>query len=399
MTQKSTERQRVLYIITKSVWGGAARYVFDLATNLSDEFSVSVAGGGREKFYQVIAQTNIPYFNIPAFQREINIFKEILSFFEILGLLFQIKPNIIHVNSSKAGGVAGVAGKIYQFFSGKKACPSDRRVRLIFTAHGWAINEDRPDWQIKLIEFFSRLTCLFYDKIICVSEYDRQTALKNNLAPEKKLVTIHNGIDFAKLNFLPKEEAQEKLLTAASAKQPISGVVIGSIAEWTKNKGLAYLLKAVKRAKIKNARVILIGSGENPDKEKMRRLIEKYQLKNIHLIEWIDHAASYLKAFDTFVLPSLKEGLPYTLIEAMAAKVPVIATNVGGVPEMIENGTTGVLIQPKNSRQLAEKILDLINNPGEARELAEKAKAKAENDFSFTKMKEKTLGLYRDLLG
>ncbi|MBL7155302.1 MAG: glycosyltransferase family 4 protein [Candidatus Portnoybacteria bacterium] len=370
-------KKSILYIITKSVWGGAAKYVYDLATNLSDEFEINIAAGGQGKFAQKIKKANLPYFEIKNFQRWVNIFKDLLAGFEILFLLFKLKPDIIHVNSSKAGGLVGKAIWYYKLFSRRKAC-------LIFTVHGWAFNEDRPGWQIGLIKLFSKLTALFYDKIICVSEYDRKTALKNSIAPADKLITIHNGIDAESISFLPREEAQKKLLGKASP------LVVGTIAEWTKNKGLLYLLEA---AKTIPANFILIGSGENPDKEKLERYIKRHNLKNIYLREWIDNAASYLKAFDIFILPSVKEGLPYTILEAMTAEVPVIATKVGGIPEMIKNNA-GILIQSKNSQQLAEKIIYLINNPEIAQEMTQRAKEKVVKEFSLEKMLKKTKRLY-----
>ncbi len=388
-------KKSILYIITKSVWGGAARYVFDLATQLSDEFEVNIAAGGQGKFAQKIKEANLPYFEIKNFQRRVNIFKDLLAGFEILFLLFKLKPDIIHVNSSKAGGIVGKAIWYYRLFSRRKA-------RLIFTAHGWAFNEDRPKWQISLIKFFSRLTALFCDKIICVSQYDRQIAIENKIAPANKLVTIHNGIDIKAISFLSREEAQKKLLGHTSK------LVIGTIAEWTKNKGLIYLLETFRDSPLGtvlqkrtvseglslSVALVLIGSGENPDKEKMYQFIEKNNLKNVYLIEWLDDAAVYLKAFDIFVLPSVKEGLPYTILEAMAAEVPIIATKVGGVPEMINDNISGFLIQPKNSQQLAEKIIYLINNPEIAQEMTQRAKEKVVKEFNLEKTLKTTKGLY-----
>lgn len=392
-------KKSILYIITKSVWGGATRYVFDLANNLpKDEFKVFVAAGGRGKFAQKIIKQKIPYFIVSNFQQTINPFKDVFAFFEILSLLFQLKPDVIHVNSSKAGGIVGIAGWIYKIFSNQK-------IKLIFTAHGWAINEDRSKWQIKLIKFFSKITALFYDKIICVSEYDKQIAIKNKIASENKLTTIHNGIDVKNINFLSKEQAQKELINKTSP------LVIGTIAEWTKNKGLFYLLEALIYIKdcpsdtVLQGRtvsegqsfdVVLIGSGENPDKEKMYQSTEGH--KNIHLIEFIPNAIKYIKAFDIFILPSLKEGLPYTILEAMAAEIPIIATNVGGIPEMIDNNITGILIQSKNSQILAEKIIELIkiihNDPEKNRITIQKNRKKIEQEFSLEKMVERTKNLY-----
>ena len=397
----------ILYIITKSVWGGAAKYVFDLATHLpKNEFKFFVAAGSRNKLAQKIIEADIPYFEIKNFQRDINPFKEIFAFFEVLKLIYRLKPDIVHVNSSKAGGIVGLAGWAYRIIAGKK-------IRLIFTAHGWAFNEARPKWQIRIIKTLSKITSFFYDKIICVSEYDRRAALDNKIAPTEKLKTIYNGINFEKISFLSRQEAQEKLIGKSSS------LLIGTIAEWTKNKGLFYLLKAVKQIQGQGIKfdLVLIGSGENPDKEKIYNFIKKNQLKNIYCHQWVDQAARCFKALDIFILPSVKEGLPYTILEAMAAEVPIIATSVGGVPEMISRtyiktprprqrssyqkgmplkvqNDCGILIPPKNSQQLAEKIIYLINNPLIGQSLAQKAKQKLIKEFSLEKMISQTKNLY-----
>jgi len=381
MTQKS-----ILYIITKSVWGGAAKYVCDLATNLpKDEFKVAVAAGRQGKLAEKIIKAKIPYFEITNFQRQISFFREFFAFFEILSLLFQLKPDIVHVNSSKAGGLVGVTAWIYKIFSKQKP-------RLIFTAHGWAFLEDRSKLQIVLIKIVSRLTALFYHKIICVSEYDRQTALKNKIAPAKKLRTIHNGIDIEAISFLSREEAQKKLINKTSP------LVIGTIAEWTKNKGLKYLLKAISEItpSIETVpEIILIGSGENPNKEELRELVATHPLKeNIHLIEFVENADSYLKAFDIFVLPSIKEGLPYVVLESVFAETPVIATNVGGIPEIFGEKADEFLVQPKNSQQLAERISYFINNLETVRSQTKEVKQKISTEFGLKRMVKKTKRLY-----
>lgn len=377
-------KKSILYIITKSVWGGAAKYVYDLANNLpNDRFDIQIAAGGKNKFAREIIKRKIAYYNIHNFQRTINPFRDVFAFFEILELLFRLKPDIIHVNSSKAGGITGLAAQIYEFFSHKKICS-------VFTVHGWAFTEDRPRWQIFLIKLSSKITALLYQKIICVSEFDRQIAIKNRIAPSDKLFTIHNGIDLQSIAFLPKEEAQKKLLKRTSP------FVIGTVAEWTKNKGLIYLLKAISALKQKNCKfdVILIGSGENPDKDKMHSFIKKHQLKNVYLHEWVDNAASYLKAFDVFVLPSLKEGLPYTILEAMAAQLPVITTTVGGIPEIVDNNINGFLIKPKNSQLLAERIFYSMENPQETKKMAQEAHLKIIKKFSLEKMIQRTIKAY-----
>src|SRR3990167_1666260 len=245
MPDKSTKK--ILFIITKSVWVGAQKYVFDLAANLpKDQFEPVIAGGGKGIMAEKIISAGLPYLEIKSFQRDIKFWKEIVSFFEILKILFKTKPD----------GVAGLANFIYSAAkkitkpflllghkgeSYEKALlssdnylavkPPRGGLTAIFTAHGWAFLESRRKWQIFLIKLASKITCLFYDKIICVSRNDYNEALKNKIAPARKLIVIHNGINPADYNFQERTEKE---------------FVVGAIGEATKNKGHKYLIEASK---------------------------------------------------------------------------------------------------------------------------------------------------------
>ena len=361
-----TSTKKVLLVITKSVWGGAQKYVFDLATNLSkDRFEPIVAGGGRDAMAEKIISEGLPYIEIKSFQRNINIFKEIISFFEILKILFKTKPDIIHVSSSKAGGVAGIANFVYSatrlvisFWNhfpydrdGKTKLPASLPL-TIFTVHGWAFLESRPKWQIWLIKIISKITCFFYDKIICVSKNDYAEAIKNKIAPARKMIMIHNGIKLEDYNFLERTEKE---------------FTIGTIGESTKNKGHKYLIEASKNF---------------PDIK-------------LNIISNIPNASKYLKNFDIFVLPSIKEGLPYVILEAGLAGLPVIASNVGGIPEIIENGKNGLLVSPANPKELTIAIKKLIDDKTLRETLAQNIREKILKDFSLSKMVEETMETYR----
>lgn len=346
--EKKTIRQpkKILYIITKSVWGGAQKYVFDLATNLPrDQFEPIVAGGEGGIMADKIKLDGLPYFEIKNFQRDINFLKEIFAFFEILKILFKTKPDIVHVSSSKAGGVTGVALFFYKLFA------ISHSSLAIFTVHGWAFLENRPKWQIWLIKFASKLTCLFYDKIICVSHNDYNEAIKNKITAAKKTTVIHNGINLNDYNFLERTG---------------SAFVVGAIGEATKNKGHKYLTET-----------------------------EKYfPALKFNIISDTPNAARYLKNFDIFVLPSLKEGLPYAILEAGLARLPVIASNVGGIPEIIENGKEGLLVPPANSEELANAIKKLIENKALRENLAKNLREKIIKEFTLEKMLANTISLY-----
>lgn len=366
MPDKSTKK--ILFVITKSVWGGAQKYVHDLAVNLpKDQFEPIVAGGGSGPMAEKIKSTNLSYFEIKNFQRDINFLKEIFVFFEILKILFKTKPDIVHVSSSKAGGIAGLVILAYITIKkmarpfrmtppyareGEKASLFSDNPIKIFTVHGWAFLESRPRWQIWLIKLASKITCLFYDKIICVSRNDYNEAIKNKIASVKKITVIHNGINPADYNF---QERTEKEFT------------VGTIGESTKNKGHEYLIEASKN----------------------------FSDIKLNIISNILDASKYLKNFDIFVLPSLKEGLPYVILEAGLAGLPVIASNVGGIPEIIEDGKDGLLVPPANSEELAKAIKKLIENKTLCENLAKNLNEKIKKEFPLEKMLRETISLYK----
>lgn len=384
------EKRKILYIITKSVWGGAGKYVSDLAVNLpNSEFETFVAAGGKGELAEKVANAGLSYHEIKNFQKDVNVFKDFLAIFEIFKLLKEIKPDIIHVNSSKAGGIAGIASFCYSLLVIRYS------LFKVFTAHGWAFHEDKPQWKIFLIKILSRLTCFFYDKIICVSEFDRQSAIKNKIALAEKLITIHNGIKIDDYNFLQQQKARERLELGNSVSK--SEIWIGTIGEFTKNKGHKYLIDAVHKLHLptgetetKNCKLktIIIGWGEE---------ITNYKFENnIFLIDNLSPAAPYLKAFDIFVLPSLKEGLPYVILEAGLAELPVIASDTGGISEIIENGENGILVSPKNSDELVSAIEKLISNESLRKDMATALRAKTLEEFSFKKMLSSTLAAYKE---
>jgi len=385
-------KKNILYIITKSVWAGASKYTHDLAAALpKDKYIPAVAAGGKGAMAEKIISAGIPYHEIKSFQRDVSPLKDVFAFFEILALLLKTKPDVVHASSAKAGGIAGSAAFVYKLLT------FNFKLLTVFTAHGWTFSEPRPRWQIFLIELFSKITCVFYDKIICVSEYDYEIALKNKIAPAKKMVVIHNGIRPEEYDFLPRGKAREIIADRLAAKPP-SGFWIGTVGEFTKNKGQKFLIEAIEKLSDAECRIssILIGF-EGGEKRNLKSRIKSSGLAGkIFLAEGVPDAAKYLKAFDIFVLPSLKEGLPYVLLEAGLAGLPIIASDTGGIPEIIEDGKNGVLVKPADSKGLAEAIKMLVENPDKRNEFGKNAREKMLKDFLFEKTLNKTLAAYEN---
>ncbi len=385
-------RKKILYLITKSNWGGAGKYVYELAIWAKERgFDVAVAAGGQGALAQKLQEKNIRYFDVAGLQKDVAFLKPFISGFVLLKILFKFGPDIAHANSPQAAGIGGVAVLIYRLFTWK------RRVQAVYTIHGWSFHEARPGRQNFLIRLFSKITCLFYQKIICVSEYDCRSALKFKIAPSRKLTIIHNGIDPQDLNFLSREEA--RVFLGSNPKTPRrfdpDELIIGTIGEFTKNKGQKYLIEALGLLENRGGKFksLIIGWGE--EGEKLKEQSSKLKLENVVFIENLSPAAPHLKAFDIFVLPSIKEGLPYTLLEAGLAELPVVATSVGGNPEIIEHEKNGLLVGPADSEKLAKNIARLIQDEALRKNLGRNLRQKIVKDFSKEKMLERTFALYK----
>lgn len=386
-------------MITKSVWGGAQRYVFDLATNLpKDQFDVAVVAGGQGSLVMKLNRAGIRVIPLLTLERDVSFFKEIISLWSLTKIFIREKPDIIHLSSSKAGGLGAVAARlallvISHCLPRREPGVLLRGSSVIFTIHGWPFNEDRPWWQRSTIFFFSWLSTIFQDKIILIDSADYSAA--ERFIPRKKLALIRHGI--APIDFLPRQEARSFLAGKIGQELEPETQVIGTIAELIKNKGLKYLISCADQVKSKiqnpNFKVIIIGEGENHT-ELQQQIAALKLIDTVFIIGFVPDAQRYLSGFDIFVLPSVKEGLPYSLMEAMAAGVPVVATNVGGIPDLIENQKSGLLVPPKNAQAIGEAVLTLIAGPDERRALGYNAKKKIEESFGINAMITKTLRVY-----
>lgn len=390
---------KILYIITKMNWGGAQRYVYDLATNLPDNrFSVAVAGGERGLLFDKLNAAGIRTILIPALQRDINFGKELIALWKLFKLMREEKPDVVHLNSSKVGGIGGAAAFIYALTA------RHRPLKTIFTVHGWGFNEDRSIFARLLILGAHWLSSFFHDTVICINEREFKQAKR--FIPKRKCALIHNGI--GEIIFKTRHEARSFFTKAIGRPIDSDTVLIGAVTELTKNKGVDYLIDAARALRYKipasnetrpgrqntKYKILIIGDGE--DYKKIKKQIELFGLEHqVFLLGFIPDAARYLKGLDVFVLPSVKEGLPYTILEAMAAGISIIATDVGGLPDLIQNGENGILVRPKNPEALAASLMTLLNDVPLRARLGSAEKHAFKPQFRLETMIQKMIDVYR----
>ena len=380
-TAMVTTKTKILYLITKSNFGGAQRYVYDLAIGLPKaEFEVAVALGGNGPLADKLKAAGIRVIPIPSLQRDISLIKEAAAFVEIANIIRHERPDILHINSSKAGILGALLGRLLLV------------PRVIFTAHGWAFNEDRPEWQKIIIKKIQWFTVLFAHQTIAVSEELKRQM--NWPFIKNKMVVIYNGRSIS--GILSQEEARAYLCEHEPRLLPYQNdfwsITIGELHLVKRHDAVVDAIKEIVKTE-PNTRHLIIGQGEEQGALE-EQLLRLNLTENVFLLGSVDEAARFLKAADIFILASRSEGMPYVFIESLLAGLPVVATRVGGIPEVIEHNVEGLLTPPLDNKALFEAILSLRQN-SELRSKFSEATQKKSLEFSLTKTLEKTLSLYR----
>ena len=361
---------KIVYLITKSNWGGAQKYVHDLAVSFRGKgVDTVVAYGGNGELGVALRQKGIRTYSIGAMVRDISFFKELFVIREVYRMIQAEQPDVLHLNSSKAAGIGALVGR----FLGVPL--------IISTIHGAPFREDRNFFSKKLIYFFTWLTCLFSHKVITVSKQD-EADIGAMFFMKKKVATIYNGV---LVTGLPPQRVTPKSRT----------MHIVSIGDLTRNKGYMYGLEAIDYLVRNGHSVQYTIEGEGEDRKKIEEYIAMKKLGGvITLLGRTLQTNNQLHEYDVFLLSSVKEGLPYTLIEAGKAMLPVVATITGGIPEIVRHEETGLLVQPKDGIALAHALERIVVDRKYAKGLGQKLHSHIVQNFSFSKMVAETAKVY-----
>ena len=333
----------------------------------ADGHTVTILIGGNGIFYKKLRNHGLNVRRMRFMIRSINPFQDLLSFFECLDQIKKIKPDIIHLHSTKAGVLGRLASAI-------------TKVPSVYTAHGWAFTDGvsifRRNLAILIEKFVSKFCCY----VICVSDYDLRLAKVVRAVSAKKLVLIHNGVPDLKnaLQIENKKEGVTKLVIVARLDAP------------KLHEMLFFAL-----SNVNNATWSLDVVGDGPNRDALSQLATQLGLtEKINFWGSCEDVSSRLCVADVFILVSAWEGLPLSIIEAMRAGLPVIASDVGGVSELIQDGKNGYLIPRNDENCLTEKIEFLLKNKTVRQDMGRIGREKYENEFSFDLMYKKTINVY-----
>jgi glycosyltransferase involved in cell wall biosynthesis len=362
-------RKTILYVITKSELGGAQGHVYDLIKSLHQQYDIHLAVGAPGLLADKASDLGIQVHIISSLKRKINPVTDFQAVRQCMGIIRSVKPDLIHCHSSKAGVVARLAAWI---------C----RVPAIFTAHGWGFDPRSPRLQRNIALGVEKVLAPISTKIICVSESDRQLAISLKVTSPKLVVTVHNGI------------ANESIPTAIPERQPPKIIMVARFNRAQKDQYT--LMQAI--AKIKQPiQLTLVGTG--PDWEDSKHLAETLGITDrvAFLGDRLD-VPDLLADSQVFVLSTHYEGAPISILEAMRCGLPIIATNVNGIPEQVADRVTGLLVPHQDVNALADAISRLIDDPLTRHQMGVAGKQKFLQEFTVEQMVDKTELVYRSIL-
>lgn len=328
---------KIVYCITQSEWGGAQTYVYELIKVERSKNKVYLVVGEEGALTEKVKRlSGVKVMILPSLKRNISLFNDLKAICQLRKIMKSIKPDILHLNSSKAGFVGRLAAVFL-------------KTKTIFTVHGWAFTDGVESTFRKLVyRSIERLVAPMTDLFICVSNYDYQIGMRDKVLSVKKknAVIIHNGVD-EPVNF----EITDKII-----HDPVR---ILMTARFSRQKDQETLLKALANIGGENYEMVFLGDG--PTLKYNKHLANNLGIgDNVEFKGFSEDVETYLKNCDIFVLSTNYEGLPISIIEAMSYGMPIIATNVGGNSELVENGKNGFLVDG-SVESLRSALMKLMN--------------------------------------
>ncbi len=375
---------KIAHIVTNFALGGAQDYLITTIQNLDqNKFDLFIFGHMEGERTQVLDKLkNVHCVNVSALSREISPFKDLIAIFQIFRLVKKYKITLVHTHSSKAGVIGRIAAKL----GGVKI--------IVHTIHGFSFHDFMNRGRRTAFIFLERLMARITDALLLVSKKEKKIATELKIIPKKYLETIYNGVDY-----LPFADLVNRINLRKTLNFSDRDFVIGFSGRFSQQKALHILIESfsIINKEFPETRLLLVGDGL------LKNQLEA-QAKKLNIIDKIritgfkNDVAQFYKIMDVFVMTSLWEGLSRSLVEAMYAKLPVIATDVGGTADAVRDGETGWLIKPNDAQVLVIALREAIRYPDLRKKMGEIGYNWARNTFDVEKNCKQISDLYEKII-
>ncbi len=368
--------------------GGAQQAVLALLQGLEPAAfeQIIITGQGGLLFEELAKLPGVRHYVVPHLNRHIgprSVWADLKALWQIRGILRAERPLIAHTHTPKAG----IIGRWAAHLAGVPI--------VLHTYHGFGFGDSHASWRRWLYVSIERSTARITSRLVAVSEQNRSKAEAMGMFKQGRCDVIRSGISFPQFQLQTFDKVQKKMELGLSPTDRIVGIV----ASFTPAKGLQYFLDAAAqiRASSPGVRFLMVGDGElRPQLESRMRQLQMGQA--LQMLGWRRDVPELLRIFDVLMLTSLWEGVPRVLVEAALAGVPVVASNVDGVAEVVQDGRTGILVPPGDAHAAAQAVIELLSDETRRKSMGSVGQSTV-TEFSVERMLDAHLKLYRQLAG
>lgn len=390
------EKIKVVHVITRFDKGGSAENTFltvrDLDKNRYEVVLITGASSrhnaqdpealASEAGINTAREHNVRVICIPDLVRDLRPYHDLAAFLCLFRIIRREKPRIAHTHTSKAG----ILGRWAAFFAGVPV--------IIHTPHGHVFWGYFPPMRTRLFILLERWTARITAAMVMLTHQEREDHLNFGIAPENKFNVIHSGINLEMFQDAGSNHTDIK----AALGIPPETAVVGTAGRLTAVKGQDVLIRAASELIRRGKRIFLVFLGDGELRQELEQLTVRLGIEEyVRFLGWRPDVAEVMSVFDLFVLPSLNEGMGRVLVEAMALGKPIVASDVGGISDLVVHGRNGCLVPPGDVLSLSAAISDLLENPEKGRIMGEHGK-KIAVDYSADAMVQKIDLLYRTIL-
>ncbi|MCS7263863.1 MAG: glycosyltransferase family 4 protein [Armatimonadetes bacterium] len=359
LTERSTlnpkrSTKRVLHVITRMIIGGAEWNTFySLKLHNRSKYEPILACGpetGPEgSLIEATEQIGVPVYIASDLIREIDFKRDIKALVQLVRLYKELQVDIVHTHTSKAGILGRLAGRLA------------RVPVVIHTVHGFAFNAPIPKWQRKLYIALEKMAGHWCDGLIFISKQLMTEAGRLGIGDPRTYALIPSGIDISAFRNGANNGNREAKLKLLGLTNHVP--IIGTVSRLVRDKGLELLIEAAAKLKAKGFDFHMVWVGDGPLRNELEALAKRLRVaERLSITGMCTDVPSWVSCFDLFVLPTLWEGMGRVFLEAQAAGVPVIGTKVGGVPDVVKDKITGILVPPNDLDALVKAIETLLTN-------------------------------------
>lgn len=384
-----SRRMRILHVITRLIRGGAPRVVLGLCTGLASRghevhLATGTETGNEGSLLPEVRASGLPLHLVPELVREPRPTADIGALWRLRGIVRAGRFDVVHTHTSKAGTIGRLAAA--------------GRAAIVHSPHGHIFDPQARipgvhghPLRAKLFYAIERVASLVTDRIVTLTALERQELIALGIARPSRCVPIHDAIDPGRVRDLAAAHATTRAAFGMAEGAPLI-VTIGRLAA---EKGHAYLIDAL--AGLDGVQLLVVGDG--PERAALEARARALGLdRRVCFLGVREDALSILALADACALPSLYEGFGIVVLEAMALGVPVVASRTGGLPEVIRDGETGLLVPPADPRALAAALRSVLFDPDLARRVAHRAREAVHFSYDLPRMIDRVESLYDRVL-